>query len=447
MTKSTLILISIGMLAFSCQQQPTPPNIVLIMSDDMGYECLGINGNTEYETPHIDKIAREGMRFDNCYSQPLCTPSRVKIMTGKYNYRNYDDFGHLNPKEISFANLLKEKGYETCIAGKWQLNGINRNNPNNQDLNRPHHFGFDEYCLWQLHHTRTAQSERFANPLITQNGKDLPRNPEAYGPQIFADFILDFIDRKADKPFFVYYPMVLVHDPFVPTPDSPEWADPQRRYEQDTTYYADMMAYTDKIVGSIANKLKEKGLWENTLFIFTGDNGTHESIYSSTLNGVVQGAKGQTINHGNHVPLVLSFPKEKGDKSNAQSLVSFADFLPTLCETAGIAPYKYTTDGKSFLPIIKGECEGVQEEILIHYTPRWGQRDSLHNRWAMDAAFKLYQDGRFYNTQDDPFEKRVLENLTEKEMKIKKRLQSVLEKNEKIFPFEQNNKTSPTTEV
>ncbi len=214
------VLLIIAFCISSCEKKEQLPNIVLILADDMGYECLGCNGSTEYQTPNLDRLAAEGIRFEHCYSQPLCTPSRVKIMTGQYNFRNYEDFGYLNPNQKTFANLLKDAGYATCIAGKWQLNGLNRNNPGNQDVNRPFHFGFDEYCLWQLHHQK-KDGERYADPLITQNGKDLPRKSDLYGPQIFADYICDFIDRKSDKPFFVYYPMVLVHDPFVPTPDSP----------------------------------------------------------------------------------------------------------------------------------------------------------------------------------------------------------------------------------
>ncbi len=298
-----LLIVFVGLV--SCFTEDHRPNIVLIMADDMGYECIGANGSTEYLTPNIDRLSEKGIRFEHCYSQPLCTPSRVKIMTGKFNYRNYEDFGYLNPNQQTFGNLLQDAGYATCIAGKWQLNGLNRNNPNNQDLNRPHHFGFDEYCLWQLNHPK-KHGERFANPLITQNGKDLPRNIDDYGPQVFADYILDFIDRKADQPFFVYYPMVLVHDPFVPTPDSPEWEEPSRRYEKDTAYFADMMEYTDKIIGQLETKLKEKGVWENTLFIFTADNGTHPTIISSTNYAKVKGGKGFTKNTGNHVPMVIS---------------------------------------------------------------------------------------------------------------------------------------------
>src|SRR5690554_4435269 len=256
------------------------PNIILIMADDMGYECLGSYGSASYHTPNLDKMAADGVRFEHCYSQPLCTPSRVQIMTGKYNFRNYVSFGFLDPREKTFANLLQDAGYSTCIAGKWQLNGISgEKRPGWDDTGRPHHFGFDEYSLWQLHNTR-AEGERFADPLIVQNGKTLPRDINLYGPEVMADFVLDFIERKKEGPFFVYYPMNLVHDPFVPTPDGIGWGDPSRRYEADTSYFSEMMGYTDKIIGRILKKLEQAEISENTLVIFTADNGTHVQIYS-----------------------------------------------------------------------------------------------------------------------------------------------------------------------
>ena len=418
----------------SCQKDERLPNIVLIMADDMGYECLGCNGSTEYKTPNMDRLATEGIRFENCYSQPLCTPSRVKIMTGQYNFRNYEDFGYLNPNQKTFANYLKEAGYTTCIAGKWQLNGLNRNNPDNQDVNRPHHFGFDEYCLWQLNRQR-SEGERYADPLITQNGKDLQRDAEGYGPQIFSDYIVDFIRRKSGEPFFVYYPMALVHDPFVPTSESPEWQDPTRRYEQDTAYFADMMAFTDKIVGKIEKELKDNGLWENTLFIFTADNGTNVKVMSKTTYGKVKGGKGLSLNTGNHVPMIVSWPEKMIACCSENALVSFADFLPTFCEVAGISLENVKTDGKSLVPIITGE-KSVQDEIFIHYSPRWGNR--VHDRWVMDGKYKLYQDGRFYDTSKDTLEKHVVESPTMEEQEIKTKFQNILDEKEQEFSFHLN---------
>ena len=205
---SGLAFTAIALLLTGCQVRSGSsgnlPNIVLIMADDMGYECLGCYGGTEYSTPNLDRLAEQGIRFAHCYSQPLCTPSRIKIMTGRYNFRNYEDFGFINPNERTFGNVIREAGYRTCIAGKWQNNGLQKNNPGNQDVTRPWHFGFDTYCLWQLNRRR-LEGERYADPLITRDGEDLARDQDAYGPQVFTDFICDFIDRNAGDPFFIYY--------------------------------------------------------------------------------------------------------------------------------------------------------------------------------------------------------------------------------------------------
>ncbi|MBS0012146.1 MAG: sulfatase-like hydrolase/transferase, partial [Bacteroidales bacterium] len=142
-----LLIAVISLLSCSRRETGENPNIVLIMADDMGYECLSCNGSLSYSTPILDDLAASGIRFTNCYSQPLCTPSRVKIMTGKYNYRNYEYFGYLDESEFTFGALMKDAGYATCIAGKWQLNGLAYKLPAYDDNSRPHLFGFDEYCL------------------------------------------------------------------------------------------------------------------------------------------------------------------------------------------------------------------------------------------------------------------------------------------------------------
>ena len=336
----------------------------------------------------------------------------------------------------TFGNLLKDAGYVTCIAGKWQLNGLNRNNPGNQDVTRPNHFGFDEYCLWQLNRTR-ANGERYANPLITQNGKDLPRNEDGYGPQIISDFLQDFIDRSSANPFFIYYPMVLPHDPFVPTPNSPEWADKSRRYEHDTVYFDDMIAYVDKIIGQLEAKLKEKGVWANTLFIFTADNGTNRSVYSCTVHRNIRGAKGETINDGNHVPMIINWPEIIKSSRDFHGIIDFTDILPTLADVAGINPSSYYTDGKSFINVLNGdESRTNKNEVFIHYSPRWGRFG--HNRWVMNGEYKLYRDGRFYNTVKDPLEKVQLSNYEEDEQKIKTKFEAILREKEIEFPFEWN---------
>ncbi len=424
-----IINILLYLILLSCKEEDKRPNIILIMADDMGYECLSAYGSTSYKTPNLDAMASNGILFSSCVSQPLCTPSRVKIMTGQYNYSNYDYFGHLKTSEHTFGHVMKNAGYATCIAGKWQLNGLAYKDEISDwnDSSKPNTLGFEEYCLWQL--TKTGrEGGRYANPLIEQNGEILNLSPEDYGPDIFANYITDFIERKKDQPFFVYYPMVLVHDPFVPTPDSKTWKNKEARKKNDTTYFKDMVAYTDKIVGRIQSKLEALNIADNTIIIFTGDNGTHRSIYSNTSTRVIRGAKGNTIDAGTHVPLVASWPEKIKEGFVYTDLIEFSDFLPTFADAAEV---KVNTVGKSFYPILAGEEHHPRETAFVHYDPKWGKNVNKHrNQFVRTSDYKLYQDGEFYNLSNDIDEKKPLHNdsLSDKEVLIKQSLESELKK-------------------
>jgi len=414
-------------VAVKAPEKNKKPNIVLIMADDMGYECLSSYGSAVYSTPNLDKLAEQGVRFTHCYSQPLCTPSRVQLMTGQYNFRNYEAFGYLNPKERTFGNLLQEAGYRTCIAGKWQLNGISGQEkyPGWDDTNLPHQFGFDEYCLWQLQNGR-SEGERYADPLIVQNGKALPRNKENYGPDTFCDFILDFIEKKEPEPFFVYYAMTLVHDPFVPTPASQEWSRSADRYQEGTHHFKDMVEYSDKLVGKILDKLRQSGLDQNMLVIFTGDNGTNVAITSLMQDGTsVKGEKGSMTDGGTRVPLIASWPGRSPQGLVNRDLIDFTDFMPTLTEAAG-AKVPHEVDGVSFLPKILGRKSSSKPYVYMYYQPHWGKfKDGVFVR---NHTYKLYSDGRFYNIQQDVSELQPIDNetLTTSEKTIHQQLQAVL---------------------
>ena len=401
------------------------PNIVLIMADDMGYECIARNGGTSYETPRIDALAETGIRFTHCFSTPICTPTRVQIMTGKYNFRNYSHFGYLNPQETTFAHLLKKAGYATCIAGKWQLNGIYHELAGHQDSRRPMAMGFDESCLWQVTQPRKT-SERYADPLVEVNGKLQKRNGD-YGPDIFCDFVCDFISRhKAEtaKPFFCYYPMVLVHDPFVPTPDSPEWNNGDR-HGKDKRFFADMVTYADKIVGRIVDQLEQAGIAENTLVIVTGDNGTHRSITTETSTGPVRGGKGFTIESGIHVPLFARWQGVSPQGVVCDDLIDFTDMLPTILNVAGVELDGTLTDGRSFAPQLRGKVGQPREHIFCHYDPRWGPMAKSPCRFVRDKRYKLYDDGRFYASVTDPLEQQSLSDDVARD--VRRKLQAALD--------------------
>ena len=427
------VIIVISLILFACQasyEKATKPNVILIMADDIGFECLSINGSTSYRTPVLDSLAENGVNFKRALSQPLCTPSRVKIMTGKYNYKNYEYFTYLNPNQKTFGNLFKENGYKTAVVGKWQLNGIEHKIQGFNDNKRPNHFGFDEYCLWQLT-KRKSQGERFANPLIEQNGKFLPRDKDAYGPDIVSDYAIEFIKRNKNNPFFIYYPMLLVHSPFVPTPDTPEWKSMDTRSQKNNRFFTDMVEYMDKLIGKISKELSKQGIAENTLILFVGDNGTNVNLVSQTKNGPVRGGKGNTITHGHHVPMVAYWPKKIKNPTQYDGLINFNDFYATFCD---ILKVNNESDGKSFMDVLTTNNLLKRDITTIYYDPHHNlgsnvskQRlniSKLRNVFTQNARYKLYKDGRFFDIENDVLETNPLidEKLDNHQKEIRKKL-------------------------
>ena len=406
------------------------PNVILIMADDIGFECLSINGSTSYKTPTLDSLASSGINFAKAISQPLCTPSRVKIMTGKHNFRNYEHFTYLNSNQKTFGNLFRENGYKTAIVGKWQLNGIKLDYIDDkvtQDNERPYKFGFDEYSLWQLTKVKSL-GERFANPLIEQNGKFLPRNENAYGPDIVSDYAVDFIKRNKENPFFIYYPMLLVHDPFVPTPDSSEWSSLETRSEKNNKYFVDMVAYMDKIIGKIVNELNTQGIAENTLLLFVGDNGTNVRLVSQTINGPIKGAKGNTITHGINVPMIASWPSKIKNHKTYSGLINFNDFYATFSDILGVED---DSDGESLMDIFSDNKIKKRDITTIYYDPMSfsPSTSKLRNVFSQDHRYKLYQNGDFFDMEKDILEVNPLnqEDLDNNEKNIKAKLAFELE--------------------
>ena len=393
---ATLALILVGSFGemLHAADEPRRPNVILIMADDLGYETIGANGGTSYKTPHLDALARGGVRFEHCYAQPLCTPTRVQLMTGAYNVRNYVTFGQMDPKLTTFGNLFQKAGYRTAIVGKWQLG---------QAKDLPARFGFDEHCLWQ--HTR--RPPRFANPGLEINGVEKDFKNGEYGPDLLNDYARDFVTQNKDRPFFLYYPMLLTHGPYQPTPDSPEW-DPKAMGEnvnRRPKHFGDMVEYMDKLVGKLVARLEELKLRENTLVIFLGDNGTGKGTPSQMGARTVIGGKGTTTAAGMRVPLIANWPgRVVAGKVNAD-LVDSTDLLPTICAAAGVAqPEGLVIDGRSFWPQLKGEASQPRTWIYSWYSPRGeGLRE-----FAFDHRYKLYRNGMAYDLKGDPEERTPL---------------------------------------
>jgi arylsulfatase A len=412
------------------------PNFVLILADDLGYATIGANGGTSYRTPALDKLAATGARFTHCYAQPLCTPTRVQLMTGLSNARNYINFGNMDPKAVTFANLLKAEGYATCIAGKWQLG---------RDVDLPKKFGFDESYLWQ--HTR--RPPRYANPGLEINGVEKDYANGEYGPDLVNDFALDFITRKKDSPFFLYYPMMLTHAPYQPTPDSKSW-DSKAQGEsvnQAKEHFGDMVSYMDKLIGKLVAKLDALGIRDNTLILFLGDNGTGKSTRSMMGDREVIGGKGTTTRAGMHVPLIANWPGHVLAGKVHSDLVDTTDFLPTLLDAAGVkAPPDLKFDGRSFLPQLRGQRGQPREWIYSWYSPRQGD-DMTVREFAFDQRFKLYQSGKFFDLSSDPEEKSPIQitTLAGESAAAAKRLQSALDQFKDARPAGLDRANPPAT--
>jgi arylsulfatase A len=368
------------------------------MADDLGYETIGANGGLSYQTPHLDQLASGGMRFEHCYAQPLCTPTRVQLMTGIYNVRNYVRFGLLEKSQTTFGHLFQEAGYATCVVGKWQLG---------KEPDSPQQAGFDTHCLWQVGEGRVDSSgrdTRFSKPVLEFDGKLISYGDTDYGPDIACEYGLDFMEKSHNngKPFLLYYPMILTHCPFSPTPASAEWGGEDSTtmtYKGDPRYFGDMVNYMDHLVGEMVRKVEELGIQDNTLIIFTGDNGTDIPIVSEMEGRQITGAKKHTTDAGTRVPLIIRWPDVIKASAVNSDLIDFSDFLPTLIEAAHLETEPLDLDGRSFFPQLRGETGNPREWIYCWFS-RNGETEKARV-FARNHRYKLYDTGEFYDIPAD----------------------------------------------
>ena len=397
------------------------PNVIFIVADDLGYETLGVNGGTSYKTPNLDRLAMSGVRFTQCYATPACTPSRVQVMSGQYPFRNgWMDGIWAKPREQQvvdpsvaiLARIFKDAGYATAVAGKWQLARFD-DNPNH-----PYQLGFDEYCLWTWRFGK-GLPPRYWNPLIWQDGKlkeELFKN-DVFGPNVFTDFLIDFIVRHKEVPFFVYYPMVLPHPPYVMTPDNLDpsgTSDKQKRFSH-------MVAYMDKLIGRIIDTVDRLGLREKTLILFTGDNGTPQDIISSMGIINVRGGKDLMTDAGTHVPLIANWKGITPEGVSCNDLIDFTDILPTFIQVAGLeTPGGLKLDGRSFHKQLMGKKGTPRNWVFIQY----GQKQAVRIK-----NWKLHNNGRLFDIYNDPFENEpIVKNAdTKKSAVVRKDLELIFE--------------------
>lgn len=425
-----------GKISARRTETATGPNIILILADDIGFEIPTANGGNTYETPNIDLMAQNGMLFTQCHAAPLCSPSRVMLLTGKYNFRNYTRWGLLDRTNKTVVNMLHDSGYKTLLTGKWQLDGGDTSITT---------FGFDDYLVWAPFtpygsSENSGKGSRYKSPTLYQNAGYIPQTEtnNLYSEDLFTNKIKDFIDSNLTTPFFVYYPMCIGHFPFLPTPDDAEYLQwSTSNNASNKQFFPSMVKYMDKKVGEIVTKVQDAGIAENTIIIFMGDNGTNKDITSYLNNKKYKGGKSTPKESGTRVPLIVYWPGTVAVGIVNDDLIDLTDFLPTLADVSGLPqPIDYgIIDGVSFYPRLIGQPGTPREWTFCHFDPQQAVGGISLTRWAQNKTFKLFDStgnfyaptDNFYNCQIDPDNKTPLFNLGLNQQMNKDQLQAVLE--------------------
>lgn len=392
------------------------PNILFILADDVGQEVLGCYGGQSYSTPHLDELARTGMKFNHGFSMPVCHPTRLTLMTGKYPFRHgkvtWGDFPKAE-EATTWANLVAESGYATYIAGKWQLCLLK------DDPQHPRRMGFQHSDLFGWH-----EGPRYYEPMIYRDGTVRDDTLGHYGPDLYVRGVIDFMKANRDRPFLAYYSMAVCHE-VTDDLDPPVPHGPFGRYDN----YGEMVSEMDRAVGRLVAALEALNLREKTLIIFTGDNGTppeiiiradgkeliRESVVSKQNGLQVPGGKKKLTDDGTNVPLIANWPGRIRGGQVVDDLVDMSDYLPTFVELTGSKlPHGRTIDGVSFVPRLLGTGQSPRlwayaEEAVLP-KPGGVEPEGTSNglRWVRTADWKLYNDGRLFDMRADEREQHPL---------------------------------------
>ncbi len=381
------------------------PNIILIFSDDVGLGDIHFTGG-HFSTPNIDKLAAGGTQFTYCYATPLCGPSRCETLTGRYPFRTglNSNQSHMavSPKsEVMIPTVLKKAGYVTGSDGKW-----------GQIQLGPHEWGFDEYFVFP----GSGRYWSTQNIKYTDNGETHELKEGEYIPDLMYSWAVKFIDKHKDQPFFLYYPMSLIHGPILHTPDSKKDADKDE-------LYADNIEYMDKLVGKLMKELDRQHLRENTVVIFTGDNGTARfGVNIATVDGKrISGQKGTMLEGGSRVPLAVNWPGHTPAGKVNNDLTDFSDFFATFAELAGAElPEGVTLDSHSFAPQIEGKKGSPRDWVYVELNGK---------SYVRDAKYKLTRGGELFDLSEAPFKEiPIASDSTDKDAAAaRKSLQAVLD--------------------
>lgn len=400
-----------GLLVPGCTNPPTRPNILLIVADDFGLECLGSYGGKTFSTPNLDVLASEGLRFTSVFATPACATSRAEILTGRYPFRTgwIDNAGPLSPRFLSpseptFARTLRDAGYATAIAGKWQLGSIAEHPTMPQDS------GFMESCCWSLERIGnqlrpTAENSRYYAPRLWKNGVklDLENDPTAYAPDIELDFLRDFFVRHAQQPVLAYHALNLPHAPYHVPPGRklPPMPDDEKQRMQ--IGYGLMISYMDELVGRYVRFLTERGVERDTLVLFTSDNGGNEHFVVELDGREIQGGKFTLGESGTNVPLLARQPGRVATGGVNDELIDFTDVLTTFADLGQAPlPQGVVLDGHSFAGPLHGTGKTTRE---------WVYSQLGFNGFIRNHHFRLATDGHLFRVQgtyaDEPVDPRT----------------------------------------
>jgi arylsulfatase A-like enzyme len=411
------------------------PNILFVMVDDLGKEWIKCCGADGIETPNIDALAAGGMRFTNAYSMPQCTPTRTTLLTGQYPCRtgwvNHWDVprwgvGYFDWKHYTtFARVLRDAGYSTAAAGKWQINDF-RLVPDAMDKH-----GFDQWCMWTGYETgMKASGKRYADAYInTREGSKAYTGK--FGPDVYTDFLIEFMKTHKDKPMMLYFPMALTHGPLTNTPDEPKASNKHKA----------MVRYTDKLVGRLVKAIDDLKIRERTIVIFTTDNGSGGG-QSGVLNGrKVRGGKGKESEAGCCEPFIVNCPGMV-PKGVTDALTDFTDMLPTFAELGGVKlPGKFPVDGKSIAKVMLGKAKDSSRQWIMALGHGAAKLDKDGVRGQVDFATRVIRDKQFkvwvdknrsiirlHDLKADPFEeKNLLDSTNDAHKASIKKFQTVLD--------------------
>lgn len=439
------------------QSAERPPNVVVFLVDDLGYMDIGANNpKCFYDTPNVDGLAKSGMRFTDGYAaNPVCSPTRFSLMTGKYPSRaaatNF--FGgnrsakfkgaamnhHMPLDEITLAQALKGKGYTTFFAGKWHLGPTEEYFPQNRgfDVNIGGHKAGGPY-------TGKRYFAPFKNPQMAEE------SPEGdHLPDRLARETAKFIDTNKDKPFLAYLSFYSVHTPLIGRPDlvekykkkadkitGEEFADEEQvldskrprkvRILQKHAVYAAMVEAMDLAVGKVLQQLEDSGVADNTIVVFTSDNGgLSTSEGSPTSNLPLRGGKGWVYEGGIREPWIIRYPGvTKAGSTNSTPICSI-DLFPTVMAAAKV-PVKHPIDGIALQPALTGGS--LDRDALFWHYPHYSNQGGIPGGAIREGDFKLferYEDGRvhLYNLKDDIGEQQDLAaQMPERVAQMRKRL-------------------------